>query len=396
MSATDASAWAGKQTAFTGRLASMTRSEAADLVRAYGGVFSAAVSRRTHLLVVGQEGWPLQKDGSLTNKLQRARRLQKGGADIAILPEEEFLHALGLQERSSGVHRLYTTAQLCRILHVPRDRIRAWVRAGFIKPIESVHGVSYFDFQQVTGTRTLCELVQAGVTAQRMRRSLEQLRQWLPNLDQPLDQLMLIERDGDLLFRLNDGQLVEPTGQLQFDFAPIEVPDAPAAVAFNRPPQADGVVRSADEWWELGCRQEESGQLAEAAEAFRQVLFLRGPDADACFNLANVLYALGKKDQAAERYRQAVELDHDFAAAWNNLGNVLGDQGEREQAIDAYRRALALDATYADAHYNLADTLTDMGRRHEARPHWQAYLNTEPLGQWADYARRQFAELLEV
>lgn len=295
MSAQDA--WQGKQAAFTGRLASMTRMEAADLVRAYGGDFSPSVTRQTHFLIVGQEGWPLQKDGSLTNKLQRARRLQRQGAGIVILPEEEFLHQLGLEERSNGVHRLYTTAQLCRILEVPRDRIRAWMRAGLVQPTETLHGVAYFDFQQVSGTRTLCDLAQAGVTPERMRHSFEQLRQWLPDLERPLAQLALIERDGSLLIRMNDGQLVEPSGQMQFDFAEetATVPMAAAAAT-----GVNGVKRSADEWWELGCLQEEKGQLAEAAESYRQVLFLRGPDADACFNLANVLYALGQKAQAAK------------------------------------------------------------------------------------------------
>src|SRR5262249_19211631 len=56
----------GKRVAFTGRLASMTRAEAADLVRAHGGRFTTTLNRFTSLLVVGQDGWPFEKDGRLS------------------------------------------------------------------------------------------------------------------------------------------------------------------------------------------------------------------------------------------------------------------------------------------------------------------------------------------
>lgn len=52
----------GKQVACTGSLACMTRAQAADLIHAFGGRFVPSVTRKTNVLLVGQEGWPLQKD----------------------------------------------------------------------------------------------------------------------------------------------------------------------------------------------------------------------------------------------------------------------------------------------------------------------------------------------
>ena len=69
----------GKRVAFTGRLASMTRADAADLIRAHGGRFTATLNRFTSLLVVGQDGWPFEKDGRLSGKLRKARSLQRNG-----------------------------------------------------------------------------------------------------------------------------------------------------------------------------------------------------------------------------------------------------------------------------------------------------------------------------
>src|ERR1700745_2864384 len=95
---------------------------------------------------------------------------------------------------------------------------------GLIQPAETSNGVCRFDFQQVSRAKTLCDLARAGVSAKRLRQSLEQLRKWMPAIGD--SQLAVIERDGEMLVRLEDGQLAEPTGQLHFDFeeaAPAQI-----------------------------------------------------------------------------------------------------------------------------------------------------------------------------
>jgi len=335
----------GKRVAFTGKLASMTRAEAVQLVQAQCGEFVPAVSRRTSWLVVGLEGWPLQKNGRLTRKLLQARRLQHYGYRIIVLSEEEMLSQVGLQARTEGIHQLYTAAQLCQVLHIPGERLRAWMNSGFIKPAETANGICYFDFQQVTGAKTLCDLVQAGVSTKRLRQSLEQLRKWMPRLHDPLGQLAVIERDGEMLVRLQDGQLAEPTGQLHFDFEESK----PSISVEMAPPK-----RTGDEWFDLAREHEANGRLPVAAEAYREALLADGPHPDVCFNLANVLYALGKNEQAAERYYQALELDNQFAEAWNNLGNALADLGRSEEAVRAFQRALKENPEMSSARQNLA------------------------------------------
>jgi tetratricopeptide (TPR) repeat protein len=413
--ATDAMPFRGKRVAFTGRLASMTRLEAAELVCAHGGEFVPGVTRHTSLLVVGQEGWPLQKNGRLTRKLQRARRLQRYGHPIAILAEEGMLAQLGFEARSEGIHQVYNAAQLCQIFHISRDQLRAWVRAGLIEPVSTVNGACYFDFRQVTGAKTLCDLAQAGVTPQRIRRSLKQLRSWMPDLEKPFTQLAVIERDGAMLVRLEEGQLAEPTGQLQFDFAEDQQPPLcispnfragePASDSSRPSTNACGFTnsrkreiqrgaakplqRTAIEWFTLGCEHEDAGRLDDAAQAYREALLQGGPDAGTLFNLANVLYALGQKEQAVERFRQVVEMDNGFVQAWNNLGNVLADLEQREEAVGVYQKALEVDPEDTDALYNLADLLDDMGRHEDSVRHWRAYLRKDSTSPWGNYARQR-------
>jgi tetratricopeptide (TPR) repeat protein len=372
-----------KQVAFTGRLASMTRAKAAELVRAHGGSFVATVSQRTSFLVVGQDGWPLQQDGRLTDKLRKARSLQRAGSPITVLPEGELLSRLGLEPRAEEVRQHYSTAQLSRLLKIPGDRLRRWVAAGLIQAAETINGISLFDYSQVVSARTLCDLFHAGVRPDRLRRSIRQLQSWMDNVEQPLLQLAVLERNGDLVVRLEDG-LAEPTGQRCFDFADCEEHHT---VSLSQPPL------TADEWFELGCQHENGDRLGEAVEAYRQALLASGPNFHISFNLANVLYRQGDKEQAVERYHQALELDQSAAEVWNNLGVALADLARAEQAVAAFERALAANPQYADAHYNLADHLESTGRSREAIEHWQAYVNQDPHSEWAAHARRRLRKV---
>src|SRR5437660_991212 len=88
----------GQKVAFTGRLASMTRARAANLIQEHGGTWVPSVTRHTSLLVVGQDGWPLDKNGQLTRKLQKAQQLPL----LSILTEADLLDRLGLDSEQLG------------------------------------------------------------------------------------------------------------------------------------------------------------------------------------------------------------------------------------------------------------------------------------------------------
>ena len=52
---------------------------------------------------------------------------------------------------------------------------------------------------------------------------------------------------------------------------------------------------------------------------------------------------------------------------------------------------MALNPTYADAHFYLAVTLEKTGHSPEAKPHWKAYQELAPDGEWIELAR-EFTE----
>ncbi len=287
------------------------------------------------------------------------------------LTEQELIAKLKASDEIDGVCRLHNLSELVDLLQIPRRRIRAWLQAGLIQPVEIDHGIPYFDFRQVACAKTLLELTKAGVSTAEIRRSLEKLQSWRGDRAQPLEQLALLERNGRVLLRIEEG-LVEPSGQMCFDFGDD------AAIYSVQPTSAEG-------WFQQGIQHEEDGQLKEASAAYRKALMLGGPDCDIAFNLANVLFAQGLHEEACERFRQVIELDPSYGEAWNNLGVVLVELRHPDEAIGAFKQAIGLG--YADAHYNLADLLENLGKKAEAREHWRACVRNDPMGPHGRYAR---------
>jgi tetratricopeptide (TPR) repeat protein len=364
--------------AYTGRLALVTHGEFVKLVEKSGARFSLHAGPHAQVLVVGQQDWAINADGTLASPLREA------GPQTLVVSEERFLATLGAAAEQAEP-QLYTAATLAEILSLPRARLRAWVRAGLICPAKAESGVMHFDFRQVSAAKLLWDLSQSGVPTSQLRRSLQQLRAWMPDVEQPLEQLTVLERNGRLLVRMETG-LAETDGQFQFEFTgeAVDASPPPSMRLYAGPSTAAA-------WHAQGVEQEQGGYLGEAVESYRQALLRGGPDARICFDLAHALQALGRKPEAAERYRQALELDDRYPDAWNNLGTVLAEMGERAEACTAFGRALAIDPNDLRAHYNLADTLEEMGLHAEAVQHWQAYVRQDSQSPWGVYARSRLS-----
>jgi tetratricopeptide (TPR) repeat protein len=387
----------GRSVTRVGRLASMTAEQFEELTASYGARYTSRVGRGVAFVVLGEGEWPMTPSGLPLSELRQLRigkRLDHW--QTTVLTERQFLDALGLYDYRDQVNGRYSLATLSQILNVPPGRIRSWVLAGLLAPLEVDHGVWYFDFRQVTATKTILDLLgHERVTLARLRKTFERLHTWLPDVAGALHQIALLERDGELLVRLRSGALAAPDGQLRFEFgAPLTSAAEPIETGFNEvrgPLKLVEPPRTALEWAEQGAEQEQAGYLAEASESYRQALLVGGPDAAICFSLANTLQAQGKLDQAAERFLQAVEIDPKFTDAWNNLGVCFAAMDQPEAACDCFQRVLNIVANDARALWNLADTLDELGRRPQAREYWQRYLHLATTGDHATHARQRVA-----
>jgi tetratricopeptide (TPR) repeat protein len=412
----------GHRVSFTGVLASMTHREAAEVVAKNGGVSTTHVSRQTTLVVVGEEGWPLEPDGQPSVKILQAVHLGQQGCPIRVVKESDWLEWVGLSQERQHIHRRYTPATLSRSLKCTVHEIRRWERMGLIRPVERVHRLPYFDFQEVASVRRLAQLVSSGISPERIRNSLNRLSVAMPHLERPLQQLEVLGRKSDLLFRDSHGGLRTASGQRILDFGddsplPHRRPAARATDSFDpdspdkefadnefaekdshpdiiRMPGAIVAVTSdadhtAEDWFEIGCAAADAGDLQTAETGLRRSLHGRADCSDAHARLADVLYRRNNVAGAIERYSMAVELDAHFLEAWTQLGCLHAEVGEHERAVKDFEAAIALHPNYADAHLHLAKSLDELNRPEEAEAHWSRYLELDSVGPWSELARQR-------
>lgn len=285
---------------------------------------------------------------------------------------------------AEAVVALLSTERVARILDVPPAEVRRWVRSGLLRPARVERRSAFFAFKDVAASRAVAALTRAGVTPRRIKRSLCQIGEWLPDAHDHLARMEAGAAGRGVRVRLGSGQAADPSGQLLLDLAGEAGRALPAAariVALY--PEAEGAAADADgaeTWFDAGVRAEEAGAYEQAVSAYERAVARGAASAEVDFNLGNALYALGRAGDAAVSYLRAVGREPGYVEAWNNLGNALIDTGRAAEAIHAYRRALALDPRYPDAHSNLAQALAQLGRAAEARRHRQAYLREAPHG----------------
>ncbi len=383
----------GTRIALVGRLASMGRREAAQLLRSRGATVVERPDPSVHLIVVGEQELPLPDNDDLEKLADEPIRQAIEQGSLEILTETQLWQRLGLVDAGQDIHRLYTSAMLAELLGVPVAVIRRWQRRGLIVPVREVRRLAYFDFQEVATARRLAELLAAGISPAAIEKKLEKLVRYLPGVQRPLTQLSVIVEGKEILLRQGDG-LIEPGGQLRFDFEAAEHPTSEPATFNTEPvfstlgrPAADENVQTPAEMCQMAAELEEAGLLEPAAEMYRAAMAAGGPTPELCFQVAELLYRIGDLNGARERYYMAIELDEDYVEARANLGCVLAEAGQLELAVAAFQGALTYHPDYADAHYHLARILDDLGRTSDATPHWQTFLQLAPDNPWADQAR---------
>jgi tetratricopeptide (TPR) repeat protein len=349
--------------AFTGRLACMSRAEAFDVVREHGGTPSPSVTRQTKVLVVGELGWPLLDDGRPSNKLSKA-----GTYGIPVVSERRFLEWIG-KAVPDALHRTYSADQIAALSNLPSSRVGELVRFGLLNPRDGLFG-----FRDLASARQISKLFGQGIALSEIIRSVQAVREWLPEAD--LSNLRLHPTTRHAI------EIEQPEGRTdkrgQF-VLPVNPPE-----------------QNADALFEQAQAAEETGDSADAERLYRVLMKCDPTDAAAPFNLGNMLRADGRKVEAEAAFRAATRADPQFAEAWYNLSDLLDEQGKSEAAIDCLRAALRAAPDYADAMFNLAFLLQRYNQYTEAAETWRRYLAQDSQSEWAQRARRslKFCEML--
>jgi tetratricopeptide (TPR) repeat protein len=354
-------ALAGQLVVFTGKLSSLGRRDARAHVTRLGGSSADDVNAKTTMLVVGDEGFGGAEKSA---KLKRAEDLNAGGAQIRIVSETEFCGLVGVPSPAALRQQYHALRDLlARYRALREDHVRYLVKCGILRPVQRTNADTFFSFQDVAIIKQANDGLAEGLPFRRIVRNLTASRE----------------------------------GQLALDFR-IEAEPA-KIITLRRPSAPIGAMTGirdtalAEEYFRAASALDDGDEACreEAATAYRKALELDPYLVAALINLANIHYSRDELAEAQALYERAIGLESDFFEAHFNLGNIYHDLGRFAEAQACYREALRLNPFYADAHFYLAVTFEKMGHSHEARPHWRAYQQLAPQGEWVELAR-EFSE----
>jgi len=272
--------------------------------------------------------------------------------------------------------RSYGMRDVQRILRLPPATTRNLIKAGFVKPARGARREYRFSFQDLIVLRTARALIEAHIPPQRIRRSLESLRQELPE-SMPLSGLSIsalgdqvVVRDGETHRRVDSGQLLLgldvsiTNGVLRV----VEhAREAPAASAAEPPAQA-----TARDWFAEALELEARDPQA-ALTAWRHAVEADPHNSAAWTNWGRLLHEQGQTQQAADVYRRGLVQAGPDPLLLFNQGVLLEDLGNPAAALTAYRTALEEDPDLADCHYNLARLYESLGKPQHAIRHLGQY-----------------------
>jgi tetratricopeptide (TPR) repeat protein len=275
----------------------------------------------------------------------------------------------------------FTRSEFQRILDVTDKQLNYWEKLRLVTPRKS-GADKFYDFRDLISLRTAKQLIEKGVSANRLRRSLVALNQQLSEVQTPLTELRILSDGRDVIVE-RDGARLEPiSGQFVLNFDTRELRDKLRVMP----------ERKLEDWFALGLQYESDPESRpQAIDAYQRVLAANPRHFDALINLGMLSYEQGQLEAAAACFLRAVGVHPDSAVAHFNLGSVLEELGQLETSRQHLRIAVRLDPCHADAHYNLAFVCDKLASPAEARRHWQLYIDLDPTSPWCAYARDRLA-----
>jgi len=280
-----------------------------------------------------------------------------------------------------GAKDRFSSEDVQRVLGLTGKQLEYWDRLRLVSPRKEL-GNRFYDFRDLISLRTVKQLIEEGVPANRLRRALVALREKLAHIHVPLSELRVLSDGGDVVVESEGARLEPLSGQFVLNFETRELGEKVRVMAG---PNADDWLATALEY------EAEESTRAEAIEAYDHALRIDPQKVDALINCGTLCYEEGNLKKAAEYFMRALQVDPENALAHFNLGSVLEEVGRLEAARLHLRNAVRLDPGYPDAHYNLAFVCEKLGAHNEAQRHWQAYITLDPASPWCGYARQRLA-----
>ena len=285
-----------------------------------------------------------------------------------------------------GTTDRFSREEVQRILELTPKQLDYWERLRLI-PARKELGARFYDFRDLIGLRTVKQLVEKGVPANRLGRAVTALREELSHVQAPLTELRVLSDGRDVVVERGGSRMKPLSGQFVLNFETRELDEKIRVMARQ--------VQSADQWFARALACEKDGRDSTGAvDAYEEALRLQPEMVDALINCGTLHYEQGNFEKACAYFARAAEAAPGNSLAHSNLGSVLQELGQVEDARRHLRQAMQLDPANRDARYNLALVCDKLGAHAEAREHWRGYLQLDPVGPCADYARQRLTSPL--
>src|SRR6266852_3785441 len=194
-----------------------------------------------------------------------------------------------------GATDRFTRREFQRLLDVTDKQLSYWERLRLVSPRKGGNE-KFYDFRDLISLRTAKQLIEKGVSANRLRRSLVALNQKLSEVQAPLTELRILSNGRDVIVE-RDGARLEPiSGQFVLNFDTRELGDKVRYMPERGP----------EDWYALALQYEaDPNSRAEAIDAYQRVLATNPSHIDALINLGMLSYDDGNVEKATECFQRA-------------------------------------------------------------------------------------------
>jgi DNA-binding transcriptional MerR regulator len=100
---------------------------------------------------------------------------------------------------------LYRVGDVAEIIGISRRQLQYWDETDLVRPeARTPGGHARYAFEDLVALKTAKRLIDAGVSVQRIRKSIRALRELLPAVQRPLAEVVLVAT-GDVVLAFKDG-----------------------------------------------------------------------------------------------------------------------------------------------------------------------------------------------
>jgi DNA-binding transcriptional MerR regulator len=117
-----------------------------------------------------------------------------------------------------GEREFFRTGEVVEILGVSRRQLQYWAQTDLVGPTARTQGGHHrYTFDDLVALKAAKRLIDAGVSVQRIRRSIEHLKRILPTVRRPLSELVLVAT-GDVVLAFREGTVFDAVSGQEWVF----------------------------------------------------------------------------------------------------------------------------------------------------------------------------------